>query len=109
MARPKRNATERERDLARVADLYCRGHSQLAIGQALGVSRQQISYDVRVLHKRWQESACSKVEERKATELARIDHPEAVAWTAWERSCENAEINTASLVQGRTHKDGAPL
>jgi hypothetical protein len=62
-----------------------------------------------VLHKRWQKSALAKLDERKAQELARIDHLEAVAWQAWERSCQDAETASASVVQGRVDKEGEPL
>jgi hypothetical protein len=109
MAAKKRTATERERDLERVVDLHCRGLSQRAIAEALNVCQQQVSYDLRLLQKRWRESACAKLEERKAAELARIDHLETVAWTAWERSCQDAQTNSAKRVQGRTTKEGEPL
>ena len=52
MAAPKRTPGERERDLLRVAELYCEGVPQYRIAQAIGVSFQQIHYDVRILNKR---------------------------------------------------------
>jgi len=109
MARNKRNSAERERDLEKLAVLYCKGWSQLRMAAAFNVTRKQIYYDIKVLHQRWQDSALSHFEERKARELAKIDHLEAVAWEAWERSCLDAESSSSSLVRGRVNREGAPL
>ena len=109
MAAKKRTPLERERDLERAAALHCSGRSQRAIAEALHVSQQQICYDLRLLQKRWQESARALLDEHKARQLARIDHLERVAWEAWERSCQDAETTSAKRVQGRTTKEGEPL
>src|SRR5437763_248565 len=109
MRGPKRTPAERERDLERLAVLYCRGMSQLAMAEKLGVSRQQIGYDLRTLNQRWQESALAHLDAKKARELARLDHLEAVAWDAWERSCQDAETISSSMVKGRIGKEGVAL
>jgi hypothetical protein len=109
MRGPKRTPGERERDLEQLAVHYCRGLSQRAMAEKLGVSRQQIGYDLKILQKRWQESALAHLDAKKAQELARLDHLEAVAWSAWERSCQDAETITSSTVKGRVSKEGATL
>ena len=83
MARPKRTPMQRERDLHVVADLYCQGWTQSRIADKMGVTRPQIGYDLRIIQKRWQKSALSRFDERKAAELAKIDHLEKVAFEAW--------------------------
>jgi hypothetical protein len=109
MAVPKRTRLERERDLERVVDLHCRGMTQRAIAEQLQVSQPQIAYDMKRLQNRWQESARAKLDLYKAEQLARIDHLEATAWSAWDASCRPTETTSAKLVQGRTDKDGQPL
>lgn len=86
MAAPKRTKFEREKDLLAISDLYLQGITQAEIGQRLDVSQQQISYDLRVLRKRWQQSSIVNINEAKAKELARVDHLEREYWEAWERS-----------------------
>jgi hypothetical protein len=109
VAAQKRTSFQRERDLERVADLHCRGLSQRAIAEQLQVSQPQIAYDMKRLQQRWQASALAKLERYKAEQLARIEHLEAEAWKAWDRSCQDGETASTSLVQGRTTKDGVSL
>jgi hypothetical protein len=88
MAAPKRTDLERERDLATLGKLYLQGLPQQECARRLGVCQQQISYDLKVLQQRWQEAAAADVATKKALELGRVDHLEAVAWEAWGRSCQ---------------------
>jgi hypothetical protein len=91
---------ERERDLRETAALYLRGLTQHEIAQRLNVSRQQISYDLKVLLRRWQESALADFDAKKAAELARVDELERTYWDAWERSGRAREITTQEKIQG---------
>ena len=86
MGKPKRNETQREYDLERTAAAYLRGKRQVDIAEELGVSQQQVSYDIKVLHRRWRESALIDLNEAKQRELARIDTLELEYWQAWEAS-----------------------
>ncbi len=99
MAAKTRTPLERERDLRLMAALYLRGLTQHEIGQRLGVSRQQVGYDLRALQWRWQESALADFHAKKAAELAKVDELERTYWEAWERSCQARETST----QERTH------
>lgn len=87
----KRDSFQRERDLPRIAELYCKGKTQAEIAEALGLSRQQIGYDLRDIQNRWERIAAKELGRRKGRELARIDHLERVAWEAWARSCQDAK------------------
>ncbi len=86
MAEPKRNRIEREQALAQVAEMYLHGRTQASIGQELGVSQQQVSYDLKILQGRWQKSAMMNMEAVKARELAKVDTLEREYWQAWEAS-----------------------
>jgi hypothetical protein len=77
---------QREAHLANVARLYLTGHLQVEIATQTGVSQQQISYDLKVLQKRWRESSGVDFNEAKQRELARIDNLELEYWQAWRAS-----------------------
>jgi transcriptional regulator with XRE-family HTH domain len=99
MAAKTRTPLERERDLRETAALYLRGLSQDEIAQRLNVSRQQIGYDLKVLHRRWQESALADFGAKKAAELAKVDELERSYWEAWQRSCQLREVSTQEKTQ----------
>lgn len=86
MAAPKRSEAERERDLARIAELYCDGRRQADIAAHLGVTQQQVSYDLKVLRRRWQERSAESVDRWIGETLARINALELEYWDAWRRS-----------------------
>jgi hypothetical protein len=95
-----RTPLERERDLRELAALYLRGLTQFEIAQRLNVSRQQVGYDLKVLQRRWQESALGDFNAKKAAELAKMDELERTYWEAWERSCQAREVTTQEKTQG---------
>jgi hypothetical protein len=99
MALKTRTPLEREHDLRETAALYLRGLTQAEIAQHLNVSRQQISYDVKTLQRRWQDSALADFDAKKAAELAKMDELERTYWEAWERSCQAREITTQERTQ----------
>jgi len=80
------NEDQREQRLADVARLYCQGMPQWKIGKELGVTQQQICYDLKIVRQRWLESSLRDFDEARAQELAKIDRVEAEFWDAWERS-----------------------
>jgi len=92
---PKRTTFEREKDLLGISRQYLQGITQAEIGQGLGLSQQQISYDLKALRKRWLNSSVVNIDEAKAKELARVDHLEREYWDAWEKS-KNPHKTTAS-------------
>lgn len=86
MAKPTRKKIKRQADLETIATLYLQGWKQTEIAQELGVSQQQISYDLKTLQSRWAETAARKIDEAKAEELAKIDRLERAYWDKWEES-----------------------
>ena len=84
--------------------MYLQGITQAEIGQRLGVSQPQISYDLRVLRNRWLQSSIVNINEAKARELARVDHLEREYWEAWERSIGKHQTKT---VKARGTKESA--
>jgi hypothetical protein len=99
MAAKRRTPLARERDLRETAALYLRGLSQMEIAQRLNLSRQQISYDLKVLQRRWQKSALADFHAKKAADLAKVDELERTYWQAWERSCQTREVTTQEKIQ----------
>lgn len=91
MASPKRTTFQREHDLLTISRRYLAGDIQVDIAHDLGLSQQQISYDIKALQRRWLDSAVSNIDEAKARELAKVDNLELEYWQAWKRSQEDAE------------------
>jgi len=73
---------------------------QAVIAAVLNVSQQSISNDLKVLIKRWQESALMDVDEHRSTELARINRLELEYWNAWEASKADKESTLAEKTTG---------
>jgi len=103
VAAPKRNSAEIARDRRLIAHLYLNEKiSQPEIAEQLNdregitytLTQQMVSYDLTALQAQWLKAALMDLDEAKAQELARINRLELEYWAAWERSCENAEIET---------------
>lgn len=97
-AGPIRNRTQRELDRVELARRYCRGESQASIGAVLGVSQQEVSYDLAIIRKRWLAAAQASYDERQSRELAKIDHLELTYWEAWERSRQETKREATKRV-----------
>jgi transcriptional regulator with XRE-family HTH domain len=96
MAARKRSPFDREHVLAEVARRYNRRKTQAQIAAALGVTRQQVGYDLKVLRRRWRAEAHEAYDELSAAEFARIAELEATFWQAWEESKKPKETVTTS-------------
>lgn len=90
----KANKLERSRRRAKLAELYARGKYQHEMAEILGCSQQQVSYDLKVLHRFWQQSAIFNINEAKLRELAKIDQLERTYYDAWERSTKTKETKS---------------
>jgi hypothetical protein len=104
-----RTPEERETDLRRITDLYLQGKTQQEISLALGISRQQVSYDLGKVRRRWAEDTALNLDEIKLQQLDRIDALEREAWAAWFRSIPSNE--PAEFEQGdqfRPRRKGDP-
>lgn len=114
MAAPKRTDAQREHDLELISALYLRGKRQVDIAAELGVTQQQISYDLKTIQKRWQQKTVVNINEVKQRELARIDELERTYWEAWERSLDErtktrTERNTVGGKENQISRDKASI
>ena len=103
MARPKRTAETIALDRVDIARRYLKGEPQAVIAQSMGLTQQQISYDLKAVRRAWLASAVRNFDAMRAEELAKIDHLERTYWLGWERSLEQSESKT---VQGATDERG---
>jgi hypothetical protein len=94
------------KDRAEIARLYLQGNLQHEIGEKLGLSRQQIGYELKAIRKEWLASSLMDFNQKKAEELARIDRMEAEAWVSWETSKGQKET---TLTEQTTGGDGDKL
>lgn len=86
---PKNGRTPKRRAfyLQEVARLYLQEkRSQGEIAEMLGVTQQQVSYDLKALQRQWRESTTRAISEAQAEEIARIDALERTYWDAWVQS-----------------------
>lgn len=92
MARPKRSAFQRERDLVFIEERYLQGHPVRVIADMLSKERTYsinhvtIHRDIGTILDRWRERVIDDVGRAKGVELARLAHVEREAWGEWERS-----------------------
>jgi hypothetical protein len=89
MARVGRKGRTKEQilaDRAKIAERYLKGTFQVDIAREIGVSQQQVSYDLKVIRKEWLNSMVRDFDRAKAEELAKIDNLEAEYWQAWKNS-----------------------
>ena len=85
-----RTKAERETHLGKVAALYSQGVRQYKIAEQLGVDPSMITYDMRILRKRWAKASTGKIDKWKASELEKLNHLESTYWQAWLDSCDDA-------------------
>ena len=94
MAAPKRNKLQREADLLYLTEHYLKQRPLAEITEEINemrdynLSRQQVSYDLKTVQQRWQDSYLVDFDAAKAKELARIDELERAYWEGWTRSIE---------------------
>jgi hypothetical protein len=68
-----RTRHEREFDLGRTSRWYREGMAPSEIARKLGLSKQQVNYDLREIRRRWLDAQIFNFNEAKAIELARLD------------------------------------
>jgi hypothetical protein len=107
------NPTQRhhtaEQRRQQIAALYLQGHYQSAIAQQVGVTQQQVSYDLKALQKTWLASALRDFDQARAQELAKIDAAERAYWAGWERSCQQRDVTLTKKVSGKEPRTEASL
>jgi hypothetical protein len=98
--RKGRSPDQIRKDRAEIANLYLKGLSQADIAGKLGLSRQQIGYDLKAVRKEWLRSSVMDFNQRKAEELAKIDRLEQTYWDAYEASKKERQISITEQTTG---------
>lgn len=75
---------------------YLTGMSQAEIAEAHGLDSSAVSRELGKIRDDWKAEYATAIEERKAQECAKLDLLEAVAWKAWDRSCNDTETRKKS-------------
>lgn len=78
----------------RVADMYLKGHGQMAIAAELGVRQSTVCSDLKYVGTAWRESAIRDFDAARDVELERLARIEREAWAAYERSQQPAQTAT---------------
>lgn len=101
MAAKKRTPAQREADLVTIGQMYLLRIPQHEIAESLGLSRQQIGYDLTELFTRWKATAVAHYDEAIGRELARLDIVERNAWAGYERTNGVVQKRTSRPVKGK--------
>ncbi len=109
MAKPKRTAHQREKDLAEMSLLEAEGWTQRALAAKFGVSQQQIQYDLDLLDKRFLAEQVQNTGRRKRRRHLEYEAIKQKARAGFDRSCQDAETLHAETTTGRVAASGEPL
>lgn len=93
----KRTPEQRLRDLETIAELTLQGTRQSVIAEMLGLTQQQVSYDVTEIRRRWLKNANVKYDAHIAQESAKLDLLEREYWLAWIRSQRPRKSSSAAV------------
>jgi hypothetical protein len=106
----KRSLAQRQHDKAEIAAGYLRGERQADMAARLGISRQEVTYELGVLRKEWLARSSRDFDQKKSEELAKLDELETEYWAAWQASKQPLEHTTQeevtdeiSMPAGRRH------
>ena len=86
MAANKRTPMQVAADRLEITWRYLRRETQASIALVLGLTQQQISFDLKAIRAQWHREMVLAIDEAKLKELAAIDRLELEYWQAWERS-----------------------
>ena len=96
MAQRKTNGKEGEEEyearLVIETEMYKHGASQAAIGDAVGVSQRQVSYDLTVIKRRLRKELKRNLQDARALQIARLEEIYGEAYQAWQLSKEDEVI-----------------
>ena len=91
MAKNVRSETQILKDRVDIARDYLMGKTQSEIALKIGVSRQQIGYDLKAIFLEWKQERLQNFEEKIFLELEKINLIESEAWWAWEKGKKDIE------------------
>lgn len=101
----KRTPFEIARDRLVIAEWYCQGIPQHEIADRLGVTRQQIGYDLAMIQVDWAAKRDRLLDVHKAEQLAKIDVLEREHWAEYHRS-KQPFTRTVKHAEAVKDKDG---
>lgn len=112
---PKRTSLEKQKDMAKVAELYSRGFPISDILEIINeqyppekrISKRRIEADIQELTRKWQAESLRSISELRAEQLEKLRQVEQELWQAWEKSKEMREIITSELSTGGIEDAGA--
>lgn len=84
----------------KIASLYLQGKYQSEIAREVGVTQQQVSYDLKALRAAWLQSSLRDFDAAKSEELRRVDEIERQYWRGWERSQQPRAVTVTEQMQG---------
>ena len=84
----------------KIASLYLQRKMQSEIAAEVGVSQQQVSYDLKFLREQWLASSLRDFDAARSEELQRIDEVERQAYAAWHRSQQPREVSLTEQTEG---------
>jgi hypothetical protein len=93
----------------RTAELYLQCLSMAEIGKQLGVSAMTVCKDMAWCRAQWRTKCTDAIEVQKNRELGRIDHIEAEAWRAWDRTIGLHEVKTTKTTTVSAAGDNADI
>ena len=67
--RNKRTRLQRKQDRTKIVDMYIKGYYQSQIAEEIGVCQQEISAELKMIQKKWQELTTMALDEYKAKDL----------------------------------------
>lgn len=76
--------------------MYLKGSTQAEIAKAIGVSRVQITQDLKEVRAWWKDRTAFDLDEFKAEQLAKLDNLERELWQAWDESKKPTISSTVS-------------
>lgn len=102
----RQSAAEQARLERQIAQRYYQGVSQVEIAEELNIEQPTVSRYLAKTREKWSKENIQKIDEIKQGELAKIDILELEYWSAWKRSCLNAEKETIKAIQAGKKEEG---
>lgn len=106
-----RTRDQRQGDLVEIAAMFMRGLTHNQMVDEINSKRQykltikQVEKDVAYIISEWRSAYLGDINDRKATELARIDKLEAAAWEEWERSKNDSTSESVAQTEKEGHDE----
>jgi hypothetical protein len=96
---PQRNSLQVMNDRLEIIQRYLRGEYQSSIGEALNLSQQMVSIELKKIQAEWLERGLQDFDALKSAELAKLDLLERTYWAAWEASKKELSSRTQNIKQ----------